>query len=51
MLIYCPDVKFRVKIHEVKKRTAEYRISNRRISKGGIATLYLFLAKIDRIPF
>ncbi len=34
----------------VEQRTAEYRISNRRISKVGIATLYLFY-KIDRIHY
>jgi hypothetical protein len=27
---------------QVKQRTAEYRISNRRMSKGGIASLGLF---------
>ena len=32
------------------KRTAEYRISNRRMSKGGIALLSLF-NKIDRIHY
>ncbi|CAB1080583.1 hypothetical protein D1AOALGA4SA_8263 [Olavius algarvensis Delta 1 endosymbiont] len=32
------------------KRTAEYRISNRRMSKGGIALLSL-LNKIDRIHY
>jgi len=25
--------------------------ANRRISKGGIATLFLFLTEIDRIPY
>jgi len=48
----------RMKLYEFKKRTAEpgksepqnRRIMNRRISKEGIATLVLFLAKIDRIP-
>jgi len=34
----------------IEKRTAEYRMSNRRISKDGIATLCLFY-KIDRIPY
>jgi len=34
-----------------KQRTAEYRMSNRRMSKDGFATLFLFLAKIDRIPY
>jgi len=34
----------------VKKRTAEYRISNRRISKGGFALLSP-LNKIDRIRY
>jgi hypothetical protein len=33
----------RVKLHETKQRTAEFRISNRRISKGGFALLILFL--------
>jgi len=34
-----------------EQRTAEYRISNRRIMKDGIAALCLFsLIKIDRIP-
>jgi len=49
----------RMKLHEFKKRTAEpgksepqnRRIMNRRISKEGIATLILFLAKIDRISY
>ena len=27
----------------IKQRTAEYRISNRRITKGGIAALSLFI--------
>jgi hypothetical protein len=33
----------------VEQRTAEYRISNRRMPKGGIALLSLF--KIDRIHY
>jgi hypothetical protein len=33
-----------------EQRTAEYRISNRRITKGGIALLSLFY-KIDRIHY
>jgi len=37
---------------KLKKRIVEFRISHRRISKGGIASLYLYLIKIDRrIPY
>jgi hypothetical protein len=32
-----------MKLNETKQQTAEYRISNRRISKGGFALLILFL--------
>jgi len=31
--------------HGFKQRTAEYRMSNRRISKGGIASLSFFIKK------
>jgi len=34
----------------IKQRTAEYRISNRRISKGGFAALNLFIKSIEYIP-
>jgi len=34
----------------IEQRTAEYRMSNRRISKGGFALLRP-LIKIDRIPY
>jgi len=37
-----------MKLYEFKLRTAEYRISNRRISKGGFASPSHF-CKIDRI--
>jgi hypothetical protein len=33
----------------IKQRTAEYRISNRRIMKDGIAALYLFLNRQNTI--
>ncbi|CAB1059968.1 hypothetical protein D1BOALGB6SA_4733 [Olavius sp. associated proteobacterium Delta 1] len=43
-----PYRRFRV----AEKRTAEYRITNSRISKVGIAALYLNkFIKIDRIPY
>jgi len=33
-----------------KKKTAEYRISNRRMSKDGFALLSPFLKKIEFLP-
>ena len=34
----------------IKQRTAEYRISNRRISKDGIASLSLFIKLLEYLP-
>jgi len=41
----------RTEDRRLKSEPQNRRILNRRISKGGIATLFLFLAKIDRIPY
>ena len=34
----------------IKQRTAEYRISNRRITKDGIASLSLFIKLLEYLP-
>ena len=34
----------------IKQRTAEYRISNRRITKAGIASLSLFIKLLEYLP-
>jgi len=40
-----------MKLHKVKKRTAEPKNIEYRMSKDGIASLTLFLKKMDRIHY
>jgi len=39
-----------MKLHKAEQGTAEYRISNRRITKGGFALPSLFLDLTEYIP-